>query len=67
MKAISLSHFRKLVQKAKLPEELVLQTVRDTVDATITAWEANYKHYGLPAEILERIQGYMREVALRHG
>jgi serine/threonine-protein kinase HipA len=67
MKAITLSHFKKLAQKAKLPEELVLQTVRDTVDATTTAWEANYKHYGLPAEILERIQGYMREVALRNG
>ena len=56
-----------MAQKAKLPEELVLQTVRDTIDATLTAWETNYKHYGLPTEILERIQGYMREVALRNS
>jgi serine/threonine-protein kinase HipA len=66
-KSITLNHFRKLAQKARLPEDLILQTVRDTKDATFTAWEENYKNYTLPKEVLERIQGYMREVSLRNS
>lgn len=65
MKLITLDHFKKMAHKAKLPEELVLQTVRETIDATQTAWQGNYKQYALPAVILERIQIYMREVALK--
>lgn len=67
MQSITLEHFKKLAKKAALPDHLILQTVRDTVQATLTAWESNYKQYELPAEILERIQQHMREIALRHA
>lgn len=67
MKSITLEHFKKMAYKANLPEQLVLQTVRHTIDATQTAWEANYRNYNLPTEILERIQPYMRDVALRNS
>jgi serine/threonine-protein kinase HipA len=67
MQSITLEHFKKLAKKAALPDHLILQTVCDTVQATLTAWESHYKQYELPAEILERIQQHMREIALRHA
>ncbi len=65
MKIVTLEHFKKLVKRAKVPEHLVLQTVRDTVDATITAWDEGYKNYDLSPNIGERIQKHMHSVALR--
>jgi len=65
MKIITLNHFKKLVKKAQVPEHLVLQTVRDTVDATFAAWNAHHKNYGLSADILERIQKHMDSLGLR--
>lgn len=64
MKIITAAHFKKLVKKAGVPEHLVLQTVRDTVNATFTAWNAHHKNYGLPADILERVQKHMDSLAL---
>lgn len=66
MASITLAHFRKLASKAELPEHLILQTVRETVDTTLTAWEAEHKNYALPPEILERIQKYLQSVRLRN-
>lgn len=65
MRIITQEHFKKLVKKAQVPEHLVLQTVRDTVDATFTAWDANRKHYDLPAEVLESIQTHMDGLFLK--
>ena len=65
MKSVTLSHFKKLVKKAGVPEHVVLRTVCDTVNATFTAWSAVHKNYGLPAEILGRIQKHMDSLALR--
>lgn len=64
MKAINMEHFRKLVKKAGVPEHIVLQTVRDTVDATRTAWVEHGKHYDLPADIRGSIQKHMNDVEI---
>ena len=59
MKLIGMTHFKKLAKKADAPEHLVLQTVRDTVDATKTAWTEKRKEYDLPADIRNSIQDHM--------
>ena len=59
MKLIGMTHFKKLSKKADAPEHLVLQTVRDTVDATKTAWTEKRKEYDLPADIRNSIQDHM--------
>lgn len=65
MKLISMEHFKKLVKKAGVPEHIVLQTVRDTLDATRTAWAEHGKHYDLPADIMDSIQKYIDDVAIK--
>jgi serine/threonine-protein kinase HipA len=65
MKAISMEHLRKLVKKAVVPEHIVLQTVRDTVDATRTAWAERGKQYDLPADIRKCIHKHMDDVKIR--
>ncbi|MBP7759746.1 MAG: type II toxin-antitoxin system HipA family toxin [Alphaproteobacteria bacterium] len=64
MKGIGLDHFRQLVKKAAVPEHMVLQTVRETVDATRTAWTEQCRHYDLPNEIRMSIQKHMDDVLL---
>ncbi len=64
MQIITEAHFKKLVKKADVPEHLVLQTMRDTVQATFAAWDAHHKNYGLPTDILDRIQKHMASIAL---
>ncbi len=61
MKLISMEHFKKLVKKAGVPEHIVLQTVRDTLDATRTAWAEHGKHYDLPTDIMDSIQKYIEK------
>ena len=63
-KGIGLDHFRQLVKKAAVPEHMVLQTVRETVDATRTAWTEQCRHYDLPNEIRMSIQKHMDDVLL---
>jgi serine/threonine-protein kinase HipA len=64
MKRIGIGHFKKLVQQAGVPEYMVLQTVRTTLDATRTAWAEHGKHYDLPAAIRNSIQQHMDAVAI---
>jgi serine/threonine-protein kinase HipA len=64
IKTITVRNFEKLAKKAKIPGHLVLKTVRDTIDATYAAWDANYKQYNLPHNILERIQKHMQTIPL---
>ncbi len=65
MKSIGMEHFRKLAKKAGAPEHIVLQTVRDAVDATHTAWTEHGKQYDLPPGIRESIQKHMDDVEIR--
>ena len=64
MKAIGLEHFMALAKKAQVPEHLVLQTVRDTVAATFSAWRENAKHYDLSRSIRESIHAHMLSLNL---
>ncbi len=59
MNSISLAHFKKLVKKAQVPEYLVLNAVKETVEAVHDAWNKNQSHYPLPGEILIRIEKHM--------
>ncbi len=65
LSAITLGHFKKLTQKAGLPEFLVLSTVRETVEATLEKWLENKLNYGLPDEILQRIERHLRTLGIR--
>lgn len=67
MRVIGIEHFRKLVKKAQVPEHLVLQTVRDTMDLTFSAWTESNRHYDLPEEIRIGIQKHMEVVRLRNS
>jgi serine/threonine-protein kinase HipA len=59
MNSIALAHFKKLVKKAQVPEYLVLNAVKGTVEAVHDAWNKNQSHYPLPSEILIRIEKHM--------
>jgi serine/threonine-protein kinase HipA len=64
LRSVTLEHFKSLVKKAHVPEHMVLQTVRETVDATRTAWAEQSAHYDLPDEIRLCIQEHMETVAI---
>ncbi len=61
MQGISLEHFSKLAQKAQIPQQMVLQVVRETVDATITMWRENHRHFELPADLLGCIDKHIMQ------
>jgi len=64
MKSISMAHFKKLVDKAQVPEYMVIKTVRETVEVTREVWAGEAQHFGLPKEIGEAIQRHMDSVNL---
>lgn len=64
MQQIGLRQFEKLAKKAQVPAHLVQQTVRDTAEATLTAWQEHGKDYGLPSEIFEHIDNHLHSVLL---
>jgi hypothetical protein len=54
--------------KSKLPEHMVLQTARDTVDATVTSWKENYTTFGLPTQLIESIDRHINKgTNMYHG
>ncbi len=67
MRAITLEHFQKLAKKAQAPSHLVLETVRDTVAATLSGWHDHNRQYDLPDDMTERIARHMRSVGLARG
>jgi serine/threonine-protein kinase HipA len=68
MKDISLELFRRMAGKSKLPEHMVLQTARDTVDATVTSWKENYTTFGLPTQLIESIDRHIHKgTNMYHG
>lgn len=64
MSAITLSHFEQLVKKARIPEYLVLSTVRETVETTIQAWHKHKTSYPLSNEIRDRLDRHVRALGL---
>lgn len=59
MQSITLEHFRKMTHKSQLPQHMVLQVVRETVDATVTMWKENCKNFALPADLLACIDKHI--------
>jgi serine/threonine-protein kinase HipA len=64
MQEISYAHFKALANKAKLPENLVLQTVKATALEIKSAWNSQKKHAEIPAVIKKCIDLHMKSSAL---
>ena len=64
MHQIGLRQFEKLAKKAQIPAHLVQQTVRNTAEAALNAWQEHGKQYGLPDKIFERIDSHLHSVPL---
>jgi serine/threonine-protein kinase HipA len=60
MNAISLEHFRKLTRKSEVPEHLVLNSVRETVEKILEKWNENKRAYDLPVALRKRIDEHLR-------
>jgi serine/threonine-protein kinase HipA len=68
MEDISLELFRKMARKSKLPEHMVLQTARETMDAAITLWKEKYTTFGLPTQLIESIDRHITKgTKMYHG
>ena len=59
MSGVSLVHFETLVKKAQVPEYLVLNAVKQTVEATYDAWRKSQPIYPLSSDIIIRIEKHM--------
>ncbi|MEE9397863.1 MAG: type II toxin-antitoxin system HipA family toxin [Methylococcales bacterium] len=64
MSAITLKHFTKLVKKAQVPEYLVLNAVKNTVEETIQAWHEHKASYPLSDEIRDRLDQHIKDLML---
>lgn len=64
MREVSESHFVDLIAKARVPEHLVLKTVKETVKTTTAIWQQEKKLLPLSPEIVDRIDGHMRGLEL---
>ena len=64
MRDVSERHFIDLSAKARVPEYLVLQTMRETVEKTTVVWQQEKKLLPLSKEIIDRIEDHMQGLAL---
>lgn len=64
MQEVSESHFVDLIAKARVPEHLVIKTLRETVKTTTAIWQQEKKLLPLSPEIIDRIDGHMRGLEL---
>jgi serine/threonine-protein kinase HipA len=62
MKQYSLALFRKLAQKAKLPEKLVLATAQETSENLREAWHKLHKYFSLPHSMIMQLEHHMAQV-----
>lgn len=65
MNDITFEHFKKLAQKAGVPERLVSNAARETAAAVFAAWQENKAHYPLDPDIRRRIDRHLEGLALR--
>ena len=64
MQKIGISDFQRLVRKAELPEYPVMNTLKETVEKTLTLWNEEKAHYDLPSDIQDRIYDHMTKTTL---
>lgn len=62
MSKINLEEFRRLAKKAQVPEQLVLDAVKETVEVVKETWNSNKNEYPLSAEIAERIDIHINAI-----
>jgi len=65
--AITRERFRRLAQKAALPERETLATVERVIDAVQAAWPTHRRASELPPEIADRIEAHLRKTPLGKG
>jgi len=64
MSAITLTHFTRLVKKARVPEYLVLNTVKEAVEKSVLVWHKHKGSYPLAGEIRERLDQHVKGLRL---
>jgi len=62
MYKISLTSFAKFARTAGVPEPLVIDTVKETIDSTIKAWNKNKHNYPLPSSIIEGVERHISKL-----
>lgn len=62
MRLCDIALFEAMAEQAGVPKKVVIDTVKDTIEATRSVWADNKTHYEMPAEILETIDAHMRDV-----
>ena len=58
------THFKQLARKSELPTFIVLQAVREAIDAVMSAWETHRLHYELPKNMIKRIENHIDRLNL---
>ena len=58
------THFKQLARKAELPTFIVLQAVREAIDAVMSVWETHRLHYELPKNMIKRIENHIDRLNL---
>ena len=64
MNAITIEHFKRLTRKAGLPEYMVIDAVRETIESAFEKWITNKLNYALPGEIVKRIERHLGQLGL---
>jgi serine/threonine-protein kinase HipA len=64
MGMIGLKHFQKLTRKAEVPEYLVIDTIRETIESTFEKWKKQKMSYDLPSALRKRIDVHLEGVVL---
>ncbi|WXU00012.1 MAG: Serine/threonine-protein kinase toxin HipA [Catillopecten margaritatus gill symbiont] len=64
MYKISLASFAKFAKKSGIPKSLVIDTVKETIDSTLTAWNKNKYNYPLPNSIVDGIDHHISKLTL---
>jgi hypothetical protein len=62
--AVTMERFRRLAERAHLPEHETLATVQRIVDGVRTAWPQVRRDSEVPEEIALRIDAHMKAMAL---
>lgn len=62
MRQYSVDLFRKLSQKANLPEKLVVTTAQETAEHLRDAWSKFHKYFSLPHSMIMQIEHHINQV-----
>jgi len=63
MREVNLDHFKKLAEKAQVPEFFLIKIVKETVEATRESWIQNKQDYPVSDSILKSIDQHLTGVS----